>query len=445
MKIPGKLDIENLKNICETSDTEICHMGQVQEKIMKVLLVNNFYYNRGGDCTYLFSVKRLLEENKHKVCVFSMHHPQNFESEYSEYFVSYINYTEEIKSKNLLSGLKVLFRTIYSLESRKKLESLIEKERPDIAHIQNIHHHITPSILSVLKKLKIPIVWTLHDYTLICPNTSFLCQGQICERCKKVRYFWPPIVKCKKNSFVASAMAAIENTMHRIMGVYDLVDVFITPSEFLKNKLIEYGFKKEKILCLNNFIDIDSSYKNEDKEGTGNYYLYVGRISEEKGIRTLLDAAIAEDKIALKIVGDGPLREEMVFYAKSKDKNSTIDFLGHKSHKEVIELLKNCKFVVVPSEWYENFPYSILEAFACGKSVIGSRIGGIPELVKEEVTGLTFEPGNLVELRSKIEYYMNNPGKVQEMGKNARLFVKKELNAEGHYRRLMEIYKQVTR
>lgn len=416
----------------------------MQEKIMKVLLVNNFYYNRGGDCTYLFSVKRLLEENKHKVIVFSMHHPQNFESEYSKYFVSYINYAEEVKNKNLVSGFKVLWRTIYSSEARKNLEWLIEKERPDIAHVQNIHHHITPSIFYVLKKHNIPIAWTLHDYTLICPNTSFLCQGKICERCKKMRYFWPPLVKCKKDSFTASLMATIENTVHRIMGVYNLVDIFITPSKFLMNKLIEYGFKKEKILCLNNFLDIDLSDKKEDKEDTGDYYLYVGRISEEKGIRTLIDAAVVGNKTTLKIVGDGPLAEEMILYAKSKDKNGTIDFLGHKSHKDVIELLKGCKFVVVPSEWYENFPYSILEAFACGKSVIGSRIGGIPELVKDGETGLTFEPGNSMDLHSKINYYVNNPDKVVEMGKNARLFAEKDLNAENHYRRLMEIYKQIT-
>lgn len=419
-------------------------MGQMQEKMMKVLLVNNFYYNRGGDCTYLFSVKRLLEENKHKVVVFSMHHPQNFESEYSGYFVSYVNYAEEIKSKNLFSGLKVLFRTIYSFESRNNLERLIEKERPDIAHIQNIHHHITPSIFYVLKKHKIPIVWTLHDYTLICPNTSFLCQGKVCERCKKTRYFWPLLVKCKKNSFAASAMAAIENTAHRIMGVYNLVDILITPSNYLRDKLIEYGFKKEKILCLNNFIDVDLNDKKRDNKNIDDYYLYVGRISEEKGIRTLIDAAITDNKISLKIVGDGPLREEMIFYAKSKDKNRTIDFLGHKSHNEVIEFMKGCKFVVVPSEWYENFPYSILEAFACGKAVIGSRIGGIPELVKDRETGLTFEPGNSVDLRSKIEYYTYNPDKAEEMGKNARLFIENELNADEHYRRLMEIYKQVT-
>ncbi len=404
---------------------------------MKILLINNFYYNRGGDCTYLFSLKKLLEKKGHKVIVFSMHHPQNYKSEYSKYFVSYINYAEEIKNKNLFSALKVLKRTIYSSEAKKKLKQLIEEEKPDIAHLQNIHHHITPSILYTLKKHKIPIVWTLHDYTLICPNTSFLCKGKICERCKKIKYFWPLLVKCKKDSFAASMVAAIESITHRIMRVYDLVDFFITPSKFLKHKLVEYGFDENKIVSLNNFLDAETG--NEEK-ASDDYYLYVGRISEEKGLQTLIDAAIKTDKSRLKIVGDGPLKERLGLYADKNDKKGIIVFLGHKRHEEVFKLLKGCRFVVIPSEWHENFPYSILEAFVCGKPVIGSRIGGIPELVKDNETGLTFKMGDSGDLSEKIEYMISNPDKVVEMGKNARLFAEKELNAERHYNGLMEIY-----
>ncbi len=411
---------------------------------MKILLVNNFYYNRGGDCTYLFSLKKVLEKKGHKVIILSMHHPLNFESEYSKYFVGYINYVEEIEKKNLFSGAKVLSRTVYSLEAKKNLERLIEKERPDIAHLQNIHHHITPSIFYPLKKHNIPIVWTLHDYTIICPNTSFFSQGKICEKCKKARYLWPPIIRCKKSSFLASTVAVIENAMHRLMRVYDLVDVFIAPSKFLKNKFIEYGFEENKILCLNYPIDID---QGDNNIVPGNYYLYVGRISEEKGIKTLIDAAVKASERGntekLKIVGDGSLKEAMVSYADSKDKGKIIEFLGHKSRDEVIELIKSSRFVVVPSEWYENFPFSILEAFACEKPVIGSRIGGIPELVKDNETGLTFEMGDSDDLSSKIEYLGNHVDKAIEMGKNAGVFVKQELNAETHYQKLMEIYKKV--
>ena len=407
---------------------------------MKILLINNFYYNRGGDCTYLFSLKKLLEEKGHKVIVFSMRHPRNFESEYSKYFVNYINYAEEVKNQSLSSGFNVLYRTIYSLEAKRNMERLIEQEKPDIAHLQNIHHHITPSILYPLKKHNIPVVWTLHDYTIICPNTLFLSQDRICERCKKTKYFWPSVIRCKKNSFLASTMAAIENTVHRIMKVYDLVDVFIAPSEFLRNKFIEYGFKEQKIMCIGYLIDIELQ---DDKKPPGDYYMYVGRISEEKGIKTLIDAAVDNPGEKLKIIGSGPLKKAMELYAASKDKNRTIAFLGHKRRDEVIEYIKNCRFAVVPSEWYENYPFSVLETFACGKPVIGSKIGGIPELVKDNETGLTFEIGNSYELSKKIKYLENNPEAVIEMGRNARAFVERELNADKHYRKLMEIYKRL--
>ncbi len=407
---------------------------------MKILLVNNFYYNRGGDCTYLFSLKRLLEERGHKVIVFSMHHPRNFESEYARYFVNYINYAEEIKKKSLSAGFNVLYRTIYSLEAKRNIERLIEEERPDIAHLQNIHHHITPSILYPLKKHNIPIVWTLHDYTIICPNTLFLSHDKICERCKKTRYFWPFVIRCKKNSFLASTMAAIESTVHRIMKIYDMVDLFISPSNFLRNKFIEYGFKEEKLVCLNYLIDIKLK---GNKEGTGDYYLYVGRISEEKGIKTLIDAALKNSNGMLKIIGGGPLKKEMELYARSKDKNKTIEFLGHKSHDDVIKYIRDCRFVVVPSEWYENYPFSILETFACGKPVIGSNVGGIPELVKDNETGLIFEIGNSDDLSSKIEFLRNNLSKSVEMGRNAKAFAEQELMAEKHYLKLMEVYKRL--
>ncbi len=408
---------------------------------MKILLVNSFYYNRGGDCTYLFSLKKLLEEKGHKVSVFSMHHPQNFDSEYSKYFVSYINYDEEIKNLNIKSWIKVLSRTIHSQEAAKKIENLVKKEKPDIAHLQNVHHHLTPSIFYVLKRHKIPIVWTLHDYTVICPNTSFLSHGKICERCKRRKYFWPSIVRCKKDSFAASTMAAIETTIHRITRVNNLVDVFITPSEFLRNKLIDYGFKKDKVICLNNFIDIDIDLCNE-KEDADDYYLYVGRISEEKGIKTLIDAAIKVSSCKLKIIGGGPLQEKLLLYAQSEDKNRVIEFLGHKHHDEVIKLIKNCHFVVVSSEWYENYPYAILEAFACGKPIIGSKLGGIPELIGDTERGLIFEPANSDDLSAKIKYLLNKPDIAKKMGENARTFVEQKLNAEKHYEKVIEIYER---
>jgi glycosyltransferase involved in cell wall biosynthesis len=408
---------------------------------MKILLVSNFYYNRGGDCTYLLYLKNLLEMRGHKVIIFSMDHPQNFATENSRHFVSYINYDEEVKSKTISSLFKVLNRTIYSHEARRKIEELILEERPDIAHLQNIHHHITPSIFYVLKKHNVPIVWTLHDYTVICPNTSFLSHGRICEKCRKRRYYWPLILRCKKNSFGASAMAAFETFMHRILGVNDLVDIFIAPSRFLEDKLIDYGFSKDKIRHLNNFL-IDGPVPYEG-ENISDYYLYVGRISEEKGIKTLIDAASENNSYKLKIIGTGPLLEEMVSYAKSKKEKNSTEFLGYKKHEEVLSLLSRCRFVVLPSEWYENYPYSILEAFSFAKPVIGARIGGIPEIIKNWETGLLFDPGDSEDLSLKIRFFIDHPDKAEELGRNAKQFIDQEINADKHFDKLMSVYRDV--
>lgn len=418
---------------------------------MKILLINNFYYNRGGDCTYLFALQSLLKERGHKVSVFSMNHPKNFDSEFSKYFVSYINYEEEIKTQSIASGLKIAKRTIYSTEAKKKLEKLIKVEKPDVAHIQNIHHHITPSIFVILKKYNIPIIWTLHDYTVICPNTSFLCNGKICERCYKKKYFWPSIVRCKKESFTASTMAAIEISIHVMFKYYKLVDLFVAPSKFLRDKLISYGVEKEKILHLNNFASfVDCS---TEKEGEEKYFIYLGRLSEEKGIKTLIDASISLfqgkggpgefNDYKLKIIGDGPIMDKMIYYVRSLGVEKNIEFMGHKSHEKAMEILKGGKFLVIPSEWYENFPYSVLEAFTLGRPVIASRIGGIPELVKNWETGLLFEPGDSELLALNMKFLLRHPEKAEAIGRNALEFMSGDINSANHYLKLMGIYKRV--
>jgi glycosyltransferase involved in cell wall biosynthesis len=407
---------------------------------MNILLVNNFYYNRGGDCTYLFSLKKLIEAKGHRVSIFSMHHPQNFESRYSQYFVSYINYAEEVKKKNIHTGIKVLSRSIYSIEAKNKIKRLIDDEKPDIVHLNNIRHHLTPSILHSIRKNNIPVVWTLHDYQLICPNTSFLADGKICEKCRMRRYYWPPIIKCKKGSFLASAMAAIEHTAQVLTKAYDAVDMYIAPSEFVKSKFVEYGFDESKIICLRHFSDTDCSDGNVEP---GDYILYAGRLSEEKGIKTLIEAVLRVGTVKLKIAGDGPLREELVLNKRSTDGNN-IEFLGHRSHEEIVELIKKCRFVVVPSEWYEVLGLIILEAFACGKTVIGSRIGGITELIRDNDTGMTFIAGNVADLVSKITYLDRNPDIIKKLGESGRLFVKQELDPDGYYKKLMGVYKMAT-
>jgi glycosyltransferase involved in cell wall biosynthesis len=237
-------------------------------------------------------------------------------------------------------------------------------------------------------------------------------------------------------------MASIEIVVHNIMGIHKLVNNFIAPSEFLRNKFIEFGFNVKNFESVYTISDVH----RDDAEGNeGDYVLYVGRLSEEKGVKTIIDAVGKVDSCRLKIVGDGPLKDELVLYAESKTGSDRIEFLGHKNRMEVNELLRNCKFLVIPSEWYEVTGLVILEAYAYGKPVIGSRIGGIPEFILENETGLLFEMGNAEDLSSKINYMIHNPDEIVRMGRNARNFVESRLNAEIHYKELMKVYENTNK
>ena len=226
---------------------------------------------------------------------------------------------------------------------------------------------------------------------------------------------------------------------HRILHIYDLVDAFISPSRFLKSKLEEMGFKK-KIVYLPNFVNLQD-YQPE-YGWQENSIVYFGRLSKEKGLFTLIEAVKGLD-VKLKIIGEGPIRESLEHSAKSKEIGN-IEFLGYMSGEDLKNEIKKSMFVVLPSEWYENNPRSIIEGFALGKPAVGARIGGIPELVKDGETGLNFETGNVEDLRSKIKYLINNTDKIVVMGKNARRFVEVELNQEVHYKKLIEIYNSVS-
>ncbi|OPX18432.1 hypothetical protein BXT86_01140 [candidate division WOR-3 bacterium 4484_100] len=403
---------------------------------MDILLINTFHYNRGGDCIYTFELADLLRGKRHKVVHFAMEHPLNFTSEYSKYFVPEIDLLRELKKKSLISGLKVLNRAIYSNISKKKLSLLLDEHPVDIAHIQNIHGHITPSVFHILKKRNIPIVWTLHDYFLLCPNSTFYSKGKVCEACRGNKFYKAVINRCRKNSFAASVIVVFEEYIHRLLGLLRLVDYFITPSLFLKKKLVENKFPEDKIVHIPNFISIDNGI---ERNRSGPYALYGGRLSYEKGLKTLIRAVSSVSGIKLLIAGDGPYRKEIEKEVDSVNKHR-IEFLGHQPRNVLLGLIKGAMFIIIPSEWYENFPYSILETFASGRPVVGAKIGGIPELIKEGETGLLFEPGNTEDLAEKIRWMFEHPAEREKMGQRAREYVLQEYNPDLHYERIMEVY-----
>lgn len=419
----------------------------VQMKPLSILHINKFHYLKGGSERTYFGTADILKRYGHKAAFFSMFHPDNFPCDTSEYFMPDVDLNTN--DKNPVNQMKIALRVLYSFESKKRLSRLLDRNPVDIAHLHNIHHQISPSILHELKKRNIPVVMTLHDYKMVCASYSLSWNEKPCEACCGKKYFNAVPRRCVKDSYAKSILAAIEMYLHhRLLDIYDMVDVFISPSLFLKNKLGEMGFKK-KVIHLPNFITKFENCEERSDEGSckENTIIYFGRLSREKGLLTFLKAMKLlqdNDTVTLKvnIIGEGPLKDTLRKNAAGENVHN-IRFLGYLKGEALYREIKKSKVVILPSEWYENNPISVLEAFALGKPVIGANIGGIPELVKNNITGLTFEPGNVKDLAEKIKCLLENPEKIKTMGENARLFVEQELNAEKYYQRIIQIYQSI--
>ena len=403
---------------------------------MKILFCNKYFYPKGGAEISMFETARLLESYGHQVAFFSMHHPLNYPSVFSPFFVSQTDYGDA--ELNFFQKAKIAGRLVYSSEARNKIRALIKQEKPDIVHLNNIYHQLSPSIIDELYYLNVPMVMTMRDFKMVCP--SYLCfrQNEECDLCSQGKYYYCFLHRCTKGSYSKSFLNMVEMYLHHhVKKIYYKVNAFISPSMYLKTKVEKMGFNKP-VVHLPNFVrakDFTPNFEAKEKS-----LVYFGRLSQEKGLARLLEAVKNIDVI-LKIIGDGPQREELE--RKAKDGGlCDVRFLGYRQEEGLHEEIRKSLFVVLPSEWPENYPRSVIEAFALGKPVIGARIGGIPELVKDYVTGLTFVPGNIRQLRELICYLINHPDTVREMGERARQFVETELSPEKHYSRLREIYEQ---
>lgn len=413
---------------------------------MNILLINKYHYYRAGPETVYLKTAELLKTHGHKVVFFSMQHPENLPCETEGFFMPYLELTGQ---HSILDQLRITGRILYSFEAKGEISKLLDRYPVDVAHLHDICYHLSPSILHELKRREIPVVMTLHDFKMVCAAYYMFADGKICEACRRGRYYMPMLRGCVKNSLAKSAVASLEMYLHHtILDIYDNVDIFISPSLFLKKKLEEKGFNKE-IVHLYNFYDLLKTETNKDEsisDGKKNTIAYIGRLSQEKGLITLLNAAklllSKEKKIQFSIIGDGPLMKELRERVSAEQINN-VRFLGYMKHEALYKEIRKSLVVVLPSEWYENNPMAILEAFALGKPVIGSRLGGIPELVEDYERGLTFEAKNPEDLISKIQYLVDNPEKALEMGRKAKLFVEQELSSEKHYSRLMKIYKGI--
>lgn len=410
---------------------------------MRILLVNKYFYRKGGAETYFFALSEGLRALGHDVAFFSMQHPNNESSYWSKYFVSEKDYVGDISAFKKVQEASTL---IYSFEARRKFEALLEEFKPDVIHMNNVHRQLTLSILDApyLKKHHVPVVYTAHDYILLCPAYTMVNgRGEVCDACLDRRFMHATKNVCVKGSRAKSLLASVEAEFLKYHHSYDKIDAIIAPSEFMKSKLDEGGYAGRTITMQNFLTDsqmamgarVANTHKFDDAQaGVRPYVLFFGRLSKEKGILTLVraflkaagltapydsvesDGAVchaaesseaANDKTILPsnwnlhIVGDGPERpeiERLVANAGS-EAASRIQLLGYKSGEDLQREVGNARFSVLSSEWRENMPYSGLESLAAQTPIIGAYIGGIPELVEEDKTGFTFESGNIADLK----------------------------------------------
>ncbi|KAA3656186.1 MAG: glycosyltransferase family 1 protein [Chloroflexi bacterium] len=405
-------------------------------------MCNTFYYLKGGSERCFLDLSALLVANGHEVIPFCMDNERNFDSPYADYFVSYIDFPSQLNGRAGLKGkLRVGERVIYSREARRNIEKLIADTQPDIAHIHGIAHEISPSILPAIKKAGIPIVQTLHDFKLLCPNTNFLSQEHVCEQCKGHRYYNVVKNRCKRGSLSASILAGVEMYTHKISQIYERnTDVFIAPSKFLQRKVKEFGIKNE-VINIPNFINPNSFTPCFEPE---NYFFFFGRLTKIKGVTTLLEAMRQIKTSHLYVAGSGELHDPLLAYA-NEHTIKNITFLGFQTTEKLIPRIQKAAFSIISSECYENYPMSVLESLACGTPVIGASIGGIPELVKDGETGLLFEAGNADDLAQKIQYLLDNRQLAIEMGRNGRKLVEANNNPETHYQATMDIYQRLSK
>lgn len=390
---------------------------------MRILLVHKFFNYNGGADVFFFEVGRVLKEHGHDVAYFSTLSEKNQVSEWSKYFIE----APDFKSGNFLKKLKALYKIPYNKDAKKRFAELLEDFKPDLIHCFNIMTQISPSILFVAKEKNIPVVISLNDYKHICPCYKLFHHGKICEDCRNGRFYNCTIHKCSHNSVAFSLASTIESYVHYWMKVYDQITLFLFASDFMAEKTESFWGKKLNRGKLMNPFNVPPKPEYKD----GEYGLYFGRLIDEKGVDVLMEAIEESPKIPFVIIGNGPEEKKLLEYTKQK-KIENVKFVGPKWGKELNEYLDNCRFVVVPSTWHENFPYVILQAFAAGKPVIGARRGGIPEMITED-RGYLYEAKDHKALADCMDLLWNNPSDCIEKGQLGRLYVEETFKDENFY------------
>lgn len=388
---------------------------------MKVLLVHSAYQQFGGEDSVVRAETELLQKHGDEVCHYSRHN-------------------DEIKQFSFAQKAAFLPQTIYSWKTSGEIGDVVRRFKPDVAFIHNVYPLISPSAYHKLHAMGVPTVQVLHNFRLHCPNGLFYTQGQICEACRGGNYLNAVRKRCYKDSYAFSGLYALTLGLNRLGGVIEKISAFICLTEFFKIKMQEAGVPESKLFVRPNFVYAPPLPAGET--ASANYALFMGRLSPEKGCWTLIRAFEQLPNVPLKILGTGPQDKELRDYVREKG-IPNIEFLGFKTGAEKWDILRNSLCLVMPSEWYENFPVTALEAFMASKPMIAARLGGLPYIVEEGKSGLLFESGNATELAQKVQHLVDHPAEAVRMGACGRRLSETKYGPEQGYSNLMTIFSQV--
>lgn len=403
---------------------------------MRILLCTEFYHDRGGGYAFALDSQRLLESHGHEVVPFAAGHPDNLPSPFAQHFIPYGDYLDVLRRRQWRLVPKALHSLISNPDAAAGLTRLIRRYRPDVVHTHIIASYLTQVVWEVAHRAGIPVVHTLHDYKLLCPDTNLLSHGAICERCRGGRWYECTLRRCKQGSFAASAAATAQAYAQGVLRrPQRCVHAFVAPSEFIGHKHTEWDLRPEKVHHIPNFTWPQAA---AGPRGAGKYFLYCGRLSREKGPQVLIEAARGATDAEIVMAGDGELRQELTASAPPN-----VQFLGEVPRDRVPHLLAEARALVVPSIWYENCSLAVLEAFAAGVPVIGSNIGGIPEQVEHGVTGLLVPPDDIDALAEAVRRLHESRVLAHKLGRHAHDKATTTYSRTTHYQALISLYRRL--
>lgn len=410
-----------------------------------MIQVNKFHFVQGGAERYYLDLSAALVRAGHVVNYLAMAHPRNIPGAEEDRFVSRVDYRAPM---GIGEKLRQAARTIHNPEAVRLAGEMARRGRPAVAHLHNIYHQLSPSVIDAFGRAGVPTVQTLHDYKLVCPAYLLLTENAICERCRGGCYWQAARHRCVLDSRAASLVAVAEAYWHRWRGTYGRVARFLCPSRFLLEKVASFGVPRQRLVHLPYFVPLEryrSSPVPVRVPGEPLSGVFAGRLSREKGVATLLDAmaVVPAGMLRMEIVGEGPLREELEKRAQRVCPDGRVRFLGYRTGDALHEAIRAASFAVVPSEWYENLPYAVLEAFALGRPVVGARVGGIPELVQDGETGRLFSSGDAGALALALAWMAGPEADLSAMGERARRVVERDHAEAPHLERLFRIYAEV--